>query len=143
MELAGLQIVFILIALAEQIFLKSPVVFRGILQGNWEMPRILEWAGAWAGIFLLAACFLGNRLIYRKPDLLKNGESKDRPVLRRWGIFWTIVFYGPYVLYSIAGDMVFLFLQNGRGEGIAFFLIKAVAFIWLGVFLYKMPAETP
>lgn len=143
MELAGLQIVFILIALAEQIFLKSPMVFRGILQGNWEMPQILEWAGAWAGILLLTACFLGNRLIYRKSDLLKNGESKDRPVLRRGGILWTIVFYGPYLLYSIAGDMVFLFLQNERREGIAFFLIKAVAFIWLGVFLYKMPAETP
>ena len=45
MEISGLQIVFILIVLAEWIFMGSTQVFRGYMAESWEMPVGLKSAG--------------------------------------------------------------------------------------------------
>lgn len=37
--------------------------------------------------------------------------------------------------------MLYLFKEKGRVEGVVFFLINLLVFIWLGVKLYKMPKE--
>ena len=135
MEITGLQIVFILIALAEWIFMESPEVLRGLAKG-WEMPVGLESARCVAVFGILFAYYIGGRLIYReKPD-------GSRPlVLHRRGVLWASFFYVPYLVYSFAENMIFMFGENGRKEGAVFFLVTLLAFIGLGVKLYKMPKE--
>ena len=54
MEIPGLQIVFILIVLAEWIFMGSTQVFRGYMAERWEMPVGLKSAG------YAAACAAGE-----------------------------------------------------------------------------------
>ena len=135
MEIVGLQIVFILIALAEWIFTESPWVFSGLAEG-WEMPAGLECVRYVAVFGILFAYYIGGRLIYRKnPD---DSQPLER---RRRGILLAFLFYVPYLLYSFAGNMIFLFTENGRIEGAVFFLVTLLAFIWLIVTLYKMPRE--
>ena len=69
MEIPGLQIVFILIVLAEWIFMGSTQVFRGYMAERWEMPVGLKSAGYAAAFGILFAYYIGERLIYRKkPD---------------------------------------------------------------------------
>lgn len=66
MEIPGLQIVFILIVLAEWIFMGSTQVFRGYMAERWEMPVGLKSAGYAAAFGILFAYYIGERLIYRK-----------------------------------------------------------------------------
>lgn len=65
-EIPGLQIVFILIVLAEWIFMGSTQVFRGYMAERWEMPVGLKSAGYAAAFGILFAYYIGERLIYRK-----------------------------------------------------------------------------
>ena len=55
MEISGLQIVFILIVLAEWIFMGSTQVFRGYMAESWEMPVGLKSAGYEAAFGILFA----------------------------------------------------------------------------------------
>lgn len=136
MEIPGLQIVFILIVLAEWIFMGSTQVFRGYMAESWEMPVGLKSAGYAAAFGILFAYYIGERLIYRKKP-----DGSQPIVLRRRGILWALLFYVPYLLYGFAGNVIFLFWENGRKEGAVFFLVKLLAFIGLCVKLYKMPKE--
>lgn len=138
MEITGLQIVFILIALAEWIITKSTVVFRGYLAEGWSIPAGMESARYVAVFGILYAYYIGGRLIYRK----KSDDSQPF-LLRSGGILWAFFFYVPYLLYSLAGHIVVLFRENGRAEGAVLFLVTLLAFIWLIVTLYKMPKEHP
>ena len=136
MEISGLQIVFILIVLAEWIFMGSTQVFRGYMAESWEMPVGLKSAGYEAAFGILFAYYIGERLIYRKKP-----DGSQPIVLRRRGILWALLFYVPYLLYGFAGNVIFLFWENGRKEGAVFFLVKLLAFIGQCVKLYKMPKE--
>ncbi len=136
MEITGLQIIFILIALAEWIFTKSTVVFRGLPPEGLEIPAGLENAGYVAVFGILFAFYIGERLIYRK-----NPDGSQPIVLRSRGVLWAIFFYVPYLFCSFAGNIIFLFREKGRIEGAVFFLVTLLAFIWLSVKLYKMPKE--
>lgn len=136
MEITGLQIVFILIALAEWIFMESTEVFRGYLAEGWGVPARLESARYVAVFGILFAFYIGGRLIYRK-----QSDGSQPIILRSRGALWALFFYVPYLFYSFAGNMVFLFRENGRVEGVVFFLVKLLAFIWLSLKLYKMPKE--
>lgn len=56
-------------------------------------------------------------------------------------ILWALLFYVPYLLYGFAGNVIFLFWENGRKRERCF-LVKLLAFIGLYVKrLYKMPKE--
>ncbi len=83
---------------------------------------------------ILFAYYIGERLIYRKsltaPSRLSCAAGES---------FWALLFYVPYLLYGFAGNVIFLFWENGRKEGAVFFLVKLLAFIGLCVKLYKMP----
>lgn len=137
MEITGLQIVFILIALAEWIFMESPLALRGYLAEGWVIPVELE-SARYATVFgILFAYYIGGRLIYRKKP-----DSSQPIVLRSRGVLWAFFFYVPYLLHGLVGNMIFLFRENGREEGLVFFLVKLLAFIWLSVKLYKMPKES-
>ena len=125
MEITGLQIIFILIALVEWIFTESNVVFRGLAEG-WTMPVGLASAKLVAVFGILYAFYIGRHLIYRKKP-----DGAGTAVLRSRGVQWALFFYVPYLLYSFAGNMLFLFRENGRIEGAVFFLAKLLAFIWL------------
>ena len=136
MEITGLQIVFILSALAEWIFTESTKIMRGYLAEGWEMPAGLAGVRFVAVFGILFAYYIGGRLIYRKKS------DGSRPiVLRRRGVLWVFLFYVPYLVYSFVGNLIFLFREKGRAEGVVFFLVNLLAFIWLGVKLYKMPKE--
>ena len=135
MGIIGLQVILILIALTEWIFMKSTVVFRGLVE-EWELPAGLEAAGSLVTLGIILACYLGESLIYRKEP-----EGAGATVLRRRGVLWVFAFYFPYLLYSIAGSWIFLFRENGRAEGALLFLVKLLIFISMGVKLYKMPKE--
>ena len=107
MEIPGLQIVFILIVLAEWIFMGSTQVFRGYMAERWEMPVGLKSAGYAAAFGILFAYYIGERLIYRKKP-----DGSQPIVLRRRGILWALLFYVPYLLYGFAGNVIFLFWEN-------------------------------
>lgn len=136
MEITGLQIIFILSALAEWIFTESTEIMRGYLAEGWEMPAGLACARFVGVVGILYAYYIGGRLIYRK----KSGGSRVI-VVRRGGVLWAFLFYVPYLAYSFAGNMLYLFKGKGRAEGVVFFLINLLVFVWLGVKLYKMPRE--
>ena len=87
MEIPGLQIVFILIVLAEWIFMGSTQVFRGYMAESWEMPVGLKSAGYAAAFGILFAYYIGERLIYRKKP-----DGSQPIVLRRRGILWALLF---------------------------------------------------
>lgn len=136
MEITGLQIVFILSALVEWIFTESTKIMRGYWAEGWEMPAGLAGARFLAVFGILFAYYIGGRLIYRKKS------EGSRPIaLRRRGVMWALLFYVPYLAYSFAGNMLYLFKEKGRVEGVVFFLINLLVFIWLGVKLYKTPKE--
>ena len=111
MEIPGLQIVFILIVLAEWIFMGSTQVFRGYMAERWEMPVGLKSAGYAAAFGILFAYYIGERLIYRKKP-----DGSQPIVLRRRGILWALLFYVPYLLcrkcdFSVLGEWA----QRGSG----------------------------
>ncbi|WP_243125255.1 hypothetical protein [Clostridium transplantifaecale] len=136
MEITGLQIVFILIALVEWIFTESTTIVRGYLAEGWEMPAGLAFARFVAVLGILFAYYIGGRLIYRK-----KSDGSRANVLRSRGVLWAFLFYVPYLVYSFAGNLIFLFREKGRVEGVVFFLVNLLVFIWLGMKLYKMPKE--
>ena len=136
MRITALQIIYILIALAEWVFMESTVVFRGYVAEGWEMPVGLESAKYVAVFGILFAYYIGGSLIYRKKP-----DGSQPIVLRSRGVIWAFFFYVPYLLYSFAVDIIFLFRENGREEGVIFFAVKLLAFIWLSIELYKMKKE--
>lgn len=66
MRTIALQIIFILIALAEWIFMESTAVFRGYVAEGWEMPVGMESARYVAVFGILFAFYISGRLIYRR-----------------------------------------------------------------------------
>ena len=136
MEITGIQIIFILSALAEWIFTESTKIMRGYLAEGWEMPAGLACARFAVVVGILFAYYIGGRLIYRKKQ-----DGSQVIVVRRGGVLWAFLFYAPYLAYSFVGNMLYLFNEKGRVEGVVFFLINLLVFIWLGVKLYKMPKE--
>ncbi len=75
MRITALQIIYILIALAEWVFMESTVVFRGYVAEGWEMPVGLESAKYVAVFGILFAYYIGGSLIYRKSLMVPSRLS--------------------------------------------------------------------
>ena len=135
MEINGIQLVFILIALAEWIFLDAQEVHRGSLSDGWLFPNNLESVKFASILCVLLAFYLGKQLIYQK-----GKGTSEKMVMRKYGVLWALFFYVPYLLYGFIVDIKMLFFEAGCIEGVIFCLIKMTAAIWLAVKIYKMLA---
>ena len=134
MKFIQIQDMFLLIELAERIFLDADDVFRGLPPEGWYLP---EWIGEIrSSVFLclVIALYAGDYLICRT-----GGGPSGENVLRKHGILWALFFYLPYLLYGCALDIGFLLLGAGRLAGAVFFLLKMACAVWMGVRLYRMP----
>lgn len=134
MKFIQIQAMFLLIDLAERIFLDADGVFRGLPPEGWYLP---EWIGEIrSSVFLclVIALYAGDYLICRT-----GGGPSGENGLRKHGILWALFFYLPYLLYGCALDIGFLLLGAGRLAGAVFFLLKMACAVWMGVRLYRMP----
>ena len=108
MKFIQIQAMFLLIDLAERIFLDADGVFRGLPPEGWYLP---EWIGEIrSSVFLclVIALYAGDYLICRT-----GGGPSGENVLRKHGILWALFFYLPYLLYGCALDIGFLLLGAG------------------------------